>query len=41
MQAGRIVEQGSTGEVLFAPQSQYTRDLLAAIPSPKFEPATP
>jgi peptide/nickel transport system ATP-binding protein len=37
MQAGRIVEQGATDEVLHAPQAQYTRDLLAAIPSPSFE----
>ena len=37
MHAGRIVEQGRTQEVLFAPQAQYTRDLLAAIPNPSFK----
>ena len=34
MQTGRIVEQGPTERVLFAPEAQYTRDLLEAIPHP-------
>jgi len=34
MRAGRIVEEGPTERVLFAPEAQYTRDLLAAIPRP-------
>jgi peptide/nickel transport system ATP-binding protein len=37
MQAGRIVEQGPTEKVLSAPEAQYTRDLLSAIPHPTFE----
>jgi peptide/nickel transport system ATP-binding protein len=34
MQSGKIVEQGPTDRVLFAPEAQYTRDLLEAIPHP-------
>jgi peptide/nickel transport system ATP-binding protein len=34
MKAGKIVEQGPTERVLFAPAAQYTRDLLEAIPHP-------
>jgi peptide/nickel transport system ATP-binding protein len=38
MKAGKIVEEGPTERVLFAPEAQYTRDLLAAIPHPTFAP---
>ena len=34
MRAGQIVEQGPTDQVLVAPQTAYTRDLLTAIPHP-------
>jgi peptide/nickel transport system ATP-binding protein len=37
MRAGKIVEEGPTERVLFAPEAQYTRDLLAAIPHPSFD----
>lgn len=33
MQKGRIVEQGSREEILHRPQHEYTRALLAAVPS--------
>jgi peptide/nickel transport system ATP-binding protein len=34
MRAGQIVEQGTSGEVLGSPKTEYTRELLAAIPEP-------
>jgi peptide/nickel transport system ATP-binding protein len=34
MKAGEIVEQGSSDDVLVAPKTDYTRNLLAAIPHP-------
>jgi peptide/nickel transport system ATP-binding protein len=37
MRSGKIVEQGPSERVLSAPQAQYTRDLLEAIPHPTFD----
>lgn len=34
MRSGRIVEEGATEEVLVRPQSEYTKELLSAIPHP-------
>jgi peptide/nickel transport system ATP-binding protein len=34
MRAGQIVEQGTSNEVLGSPRTEYTRELLAAIPEP-------
>ncbi|MFS3128330.1 ATP-binding cassette domain-containing protein [Nocardioides sp. Bht2] len=34
MKRGRVVEQGPVAEVLRNPREEYTRDLLAAVPSP-------
>jgi peptide/nickel transport system ATP-binding protein len=37
MRAGKIVEEGPTERVLFSPKSEFTRELLAAIPHPTFD----
>jgi peptide/nickel transport system ATP-binding protein len=34
MRSGKIVETGLTEDVLSSPQTNYTRELLAAIPHP-------
>lgn len=36
MRTGRIVEEGPTQQVLGQPRDSYTRELLAAIPRPRF-----
>ena len=41
MRAGKIVEEGPTERVLFSPEADYTRELLAAIPHPSFGPEHP
>lgn len=38
MQGGRIVEKGSTAEVLAAPKDGYTRRLLNSVPRPGWQP---
>ncbi len=36
MRAGKIVEEGPTERVMGAPEADYTKELLAAIPHPEF-----
>ena len=38
MHRGRVVEHGTTGQVLTAPEHPYTRNLLAAVPSEGWQP---
>lgn len=37
MYAGRVVEQGSTDQILGAPSHAYTRSLIAAVPRPQIK----
>ncbi len=41
MQHGRVVEQGTSDEILKSPQHAYTRQLIAAVPPLKAPPARP
>lgn len=41
MQHGRMVEQGATADVFERPQEDYTKALLAAIPTGQHSPAAP
>jgi peptide/nickel transport system ATP-binding protein len=41
MQSGRVVETGPAGDVLRRPQSEYTRMLIASVPSLKPPPRAP
>jgi peptide/nickel transport system ATP-binding protein len=41
MQSGRIVETGARDDILRRPQSDYTRMLIASVPSLKPPPRTP
>jgi len=41
MQSGRVVEMGARGDILRRPQSDYTRMLIASVPSLKPPPRAP